>query len=75
MTKQDELLVTGCKLMGLSREDAILVYRILLSPEQVEDMLVWMANNIKSHPKPMDVIIAACEIQENHKYNKCSKLK
>ena len=67
ITKREELLVRGCKLMGLSREDAVLVYRIQSSADEIEEMLVWMAQNIKSQPKPIDVIVAACEIQMNRK--------
>jgi hypothetical protein len=32
-------------------------------------MLLWMIKNIKSNPQAMDVILAACEIQEKHKNN------
>lgn len=69
MTIQEKLLMDGCKLMGLSFDEYLATYQILLSQEQIEDMLLWMIKNIKSNPHPMDVILAACEIQEKHKNN------
>ena len=35
--------------------------------EQVIDMIMWVRMNIRSHPGPMDLILAACEIQEKYK--------
>lgn len=69
MTIQEKLLMDGCKLMGLSFDEYLATYQILLSQEQIEDMLLWMIKNIKSNLQAMDVILAACEIQEKHKNN------
>ena len=69
MTIQEKLLMDGCKLMGLSFDEYLATYQILLTQEQIEDMLLWMIKNIKSNPQAMDVILAACEIQEKHKNN------
>ena len=67
MTREQELLIDGCKLMGLSCDETLIVYQILLSPEQVSDMLDWMIENIRKDLKPIDVILAAGEIQMKHK--------
>ena len=69
MTIQEKLLMDGCKLMGLSFDEYLATYQILLSQEQIEDMLLWMIKNINSNPQGMDVILAACEIQEKNKNN------
>ena len=65
MTREEELLIDGCKLMGLSCDETLIVYQILLSPEQVSDMLEWMIENIRNDLKPIDVILAA--VQMKHK--------
>ena len=67
MTKNEELLMDGCKLLGMSFEDFLSVYQILLTPEQVLDMIVWLRENIERKPEPMELVIAACEIQEKYK--------
>ena len=67
MTREQELLIDGCKLMGLSCDETLIVYQILLSPEQVSDMLDWMIENIRKDLKPIDVILADGEIQMKHK--------
>lgn len=67
LTKQEKVLMDGCKLLGLNFDEFLAIYQILLTEEQVLDMIVWMNKNIKSHPEPMDLILAACEIQEKYK--------
>ncbi len=70
MTYIEELLIDGCKIYDLSKEEAAAVLQILLTQEQVIDMLKWMQQNIHCNHDPIDVIIAACEIQTDHKFKK-----
>ena len=75
LTKQEKVLMDGCKLLGLGFDEFLAIYQILLTEEQVLDMIMWMHKNIKSHPEPMDLILAACEIQEKYKRKESSNVK
>ena len=66
MTRKEELLVDGCKLIGLSNDETLLVFQLLRTEEEFSDMLDWLIKNIKSRPKPIYIIMAAGEIQEKY---------
>jgi hypothetical protein len=62
-----EIIIECCKHLGLTKEEATTVLRIVHSPEERSDMVEWMRENIKASPEPIYVIIAAGKIQMRHR--------
>ena len=63
MTRKQELIIDGCKLLGLSNDETISVFQILRNEKEFSDMLDWLIENIESKPTSVEVIVAAGMIQ------------
>ena len=66
MIETAKILIDTCIYLNLSKQEATWVLRSLHTEEQRIEMLEWIRQNLEKHPKPIEVIIAACEIQEKH---------
>ncbi len=55
LTEAEKLIVRGSKLMGADRDDAAAILLALRDPEQQEEMLDWMAENLET-ATPSDLI-------------------
>ena len=62
-------------LVGLSSDDALAVYQILQSDEELFYFSLYALRNIFEKPDPVDVILAACEIKEELENQKRPNLK
>ena len=71
MIEKAKILIECCKYLGLTKEEAELVLKILHTEEQRSYMICWMRENIERNPQSIDVILAACEIHEDHKCKDC----
>lgn len=73
MPKITELIIDGCIHFGLKKEEAKTVLQILLTEEQKSDMVYWILRNLNTKMEPIDVIMAAGDIQ--WKYKQLSNMK
>ena len=73
MTKLTGVIIEGCIHFGLKKEEAKTVLQILLTEEQRSDMVYWILRNLNAKMEPIDVIIAAGDIQ--WKYKQLSNMK
>ena len=55
LTEAEKLIVRGSKLMGADRDEATAILLALETPEQQEEMLDWMAENLET-ATPSDLI-------------------
>ena len=62
LTEAEKLIVRGSKLIGADRNDAAGILLALRDPEQQEEMLDWMAENLETATvsdligKTMDIV-------------------
>ena len=75
LSEKDEMLVSSCKMLGLSIDDTLAVYQILQSEEEVFYFSIYALGNMFDTPDPVDVILAACEIKEELENKKRPNLK
>lgn len=61
LTEAQKLIVRGAKLMGADRDDAAGILLALRDPEQQEDLLDWMEENLET-ATPSDLIGKALAI-------------
>ena len=61
LTEAEKLIVRGSKLMGADRNDAAALLLALRDPEQQEEILDWMAENLET-ATPSDLIGKAMDI-------------
>ena len=55
LTEAEKLLVRGSKIIGADRDEAAGILLALRDPEQQEEMLDWMAENLET-ATPSDLI-------------------
>jgi hypothetical protein len=55
LTEAQKLIVRGAKLMGADRDDAAGILLALRDPEQQEDLLDWMEENLET-ATPSDLL-------------------
>ena len=75
LSSKDESFISSCRLLGLSSDDALAVYQILQSDEELFYFSVYALRNMFEKPNPVDVILAACEIKEELENQKRPNLK
>ena len=75
LSSKDESFISSCRLLGLSSDDALAVYQILQSDEELFYFSVYALRNMFEKPDPVDVILAACEIKEELENQKRPNLK
>ena len=67
MIETAKIIIACCRYLNLSKQEATWVLQILHTVEQRREMLEWMRQNLTENPEPVDVIIAAGEIQMRHR--------
>ena len=74
MIEITKLIIENCHARGLEKEETATVLQLLHTVEQRSDMLDWLTRKTNRKLEPIDIIIAAGEIQLRHK-QLSSKLK
>ena len=75
LSSKDQSFISSCSILGLSSDDALAVYQILQSEEEVFYFSIYALRNMFDKPDPVDVILAACEIHEELENRKHPNLK
>ena len=64
LSSKDKSFISSCSILGLSSDDALALYQILQTEEEVFYFSLYALRNMLEQPDPVDVILAACEIKE-----------
>ena len=75
LSSKDKSFISSCRLLGLSSDDALAVYQILQTEEEVFYFSMYALRHMLEQPDPVDVILAACEIKEELENQKHPNLK
>ena len=75
LSSKDKLFISSCGILGLSGEDALALYQILQTEEEVFYFSMYALRHMLKQPDPVDVILAACEIKEELENQKHPNLK
>lgn len=67
MIEASKILLSCCSYLNLSKQEATWVLQILSTVKERQEMIEWMRQNIMANPDPVEVIIAAAEIQMKHR--------
>ena len=66
LTEAEKLLVRGSKIIGADRDETTAILLALSDPEQQEEMLDWMAENLET-ATPSDLIGKVLDITAGKK--------
>ena len=75
LSSKDKSFISACSILGLSADDALALYQILETEEEVFYFSIYALGNMFERPAPVDVILAACEIKEELENQKRPHLK
>lgn len=75
LSSKDKSFISSCSILGLSSDDALALYQILQTEEEVFYFSLYALRNMLEQPDPIDVIFAACEIKEELENQKRPNLK
>ena len=75
LSSKDKSFISACSILGLSADDALALYQILETEEEVFYFSIYALGNMFKRPDPVDVILAACEIKEELENQKRPNLK
>ena len=75
LSSKDQSFISSCSILGLSSDDALALYQILQTEEEVFYFSLYALKNMLEQPDPVDVILAACEIKEELENQKRPNLK
>lgn len=75
MSHDNQGLVLGCLHFGLSEEEILAVCQILTHKDAVFYMLIWILRNWNNNCDSVEVILAACEIEEELEIQEYPNLK
>ena len=76
LSSKDESFISSCRLLGLSADDALALYQILQTEEELFYFSLYAIRNMLEQPDHVDVILlAACEIKEELENQKRPNLK
>ena len=75
LSSKDKSFISSCSILGLSSDDALALYQILQTEEEVFYFSMYALRHMLEQPDPVDVILAACEIKEELENQKRPNLK
>jgi hypothetical protein len=75
LSSKDKSFISSCSILGLSSDDALALYQILQTEEEVFYFSLYALRNMLEQPDPVDVVLAACEIKEELENQKRPNLK
>ena len=75
LSSKDKSFISACSILGLPADDALALYQILETEEEVFYFSLYALRNMLEQPDPVDVILAACEIKEELENQKRPNLK